>query len=53
MAGQSAEIIVGSIRLPSNVLEAQVAGAHFVTVGTKVLKEMAIHPGTDKSVQGF
>jgi len=52
-AGHSAEIIVGSIRFPSNVLEAQVAGAHIVTVGAKVMKEMATHPGTDKSVQGF
>lgn len=52
-AAHSAEIIVGSIRLPSDVLEAQVAGAHIVTVGAKVLKEMASHPGTDKSVQGF
>lgn len=53
LASHSAEIIVGSIRMPSNVLEAQVAGAHIVTVGAKVLKEMAAHPGTDKSVQGF
>lgn len=52
-AGHKAEIIVGSIRLQTDVLEAHLAGGHIATVGAKILEQMAAHPGTDKSVQGF
>jgi transaldolase len=52
-AGHKAEIIAGSIRLQTDVLEAHLAGGHIVTVGAKVLEQMAAHPATDKSVQGF
>jgi len=52
-AGHTAEIIVGSIRMQSDVLEAHLAGAHIVTAGAKVIEQMASHPATDKSVQGF
>ena len=51
--GHKAEIIVGSIRMQSDVLEAHLAGGHIVTVGLKVMEQMAAHPATDKSVQGF
>jgi transaldolase len=52
--GQSkAEIIVGSIRSAYDVMEAQIAGAHIVTAGPKILQAMASHPQTDASVQGF
>lgn len=51
--GHTAEIIVGSIRMQSDVLEAHLAGGHIVTVGAKVMEQMAAHPATDKSVQGF
>ena len=53
MRGHDAEIIVGSIRMQSDILEAHVAGAHIVTAGAKIVEGMASHPGTDKSVQGF
>jgi transaldolase len=52
-AGHKAEIIVGSIRMQSDILEAHLAGGHIVTAGAKVLEQMSAHPGTDKSVQGF
>jgi transaldolase len=52
-SGHKAEIIVGSIRMQSDVLEAHLAGAHIVTVGAKVVEQMSVHPATDKSVQGF
>jgi transaldolase len=52
-AGHNAEIIVGSIRMQSDILEAHLAGGHIVTAGAKIVEGMASHPGTDKSVQGF
>lgn len=52
-AGHKAEIIVGSIRMQSDVLEAHLAGAHIATVGAKIIEQMSAHPSTDKSVQGF
>lgn len=52
-AGSPAEIIVGSIRMQSDILEAHLAGGHIVTAGAKVIEQMSSHPGTDKSVQGF
>jgi len=52
-AGHEAEIIVGSIRMQTDILEAHLAGGHIVTAGAKVIEQMASHPGTDKSVQGF
>ena len=52
-AGHKAEIIVGSIRMQTDILEAHLAGGHIVTAGAKILEQMAAHPATDKSVQGF
>ncbi len=52
-AGHKAEIIVGSIRMQSDILEAHLAGGHIVTAGAKIVEGMAAHPATDKSVQGF
>jgi transaldolase len=52
-AGHNAEIIVGSIRMQSDILEAHLAGGHIVTAGAKIVEGMAAHPATDKSVQGF
>ncbi len=52
-AGHQAEIIVGSIRMQTDILEAHLAGGHIVTAGAKVIEQMASHPATDKSVQGF
>jgi transaldolase len=52
-AGHDAEIIVGSIRMQTDILEAHLAGGHIVTAGAKIIEQMASHPATDKSVQGF
>lgn len=52
-AGHKAEIIVGSIRMQTDILEAHLAGGHIVTAGAKIIEQMSAHPATDKSVQGF
>lgn len=43
-----AEIITGSIRRGSDVVDAAVAGAHIVTVQPKIIRDMVFHP---KSVE--
>jgi transaldolase len=48
-----AEIIVGSIRHPRDISDAQNAGAHIVTASLKFFETMSGHPQTTKSVQGF
>ncbi len=52
-AGWLAEIIVGSIRHERDVVDAMLAGAHIVTAGLPLLRKMAAHPQTEKSVEGF
>lgn len=52
-AKSSSEIIVGSIRHPRDIAEAQIAGAHIVTASIKFFETMVSHPQTTKSVQGF
>lgn len=47
------EIIVGSIRHPKDIADAQNAGAHIVTASMKFFELMSTHPQTVKSVQGF
>ena len=39
MQGHAAEIIVGSIRMQSDILEAHLAGGHIVTAGAKIVEE--------------
>jgi transaldolase len=53
LAKHPAEIIVGSIRSQTDILDAHIAGAHIVTAGAKILEGMAFHPQTEKSVQSF
>lgn len=48
-----AEIIVGSIRQPSDVAEAIHAGADIITVQPKFFKQMVSHPKTDEVVNQF
>jgi len=48
-----AEIIVGSIRHPRDITDAQTAGGHIVTASLKFFQTMSHHPQTIKSVQGF
>jgi transaldolase len=46
-------IIVGSIRKPSQVADALVAGAHIVTASWPILQEMVNHPTTTKTIADF
>jgi transaldolase len=46
-------IIVGSIRKPEDVDEAAVAGAHIVTIPSKILMQMPYHPKTEETIKEF
>ncbi len=48
-----AEIIIGSIRGPSEIMESFLAGAHIVTSGIASIKSMAIHPKSKESADQF
>jgi len=47
------KIIVGSIRLLTQINEAALAGADIVTVPYKFFPQLAHHPQTDKTIQEF
>ncbi|MGL5330527.1 MAG: fructose-6-phosphate aldolase [Peptostreptococcaceae bacterium] len=47
------EIIVASVRNPIHVLQAARIGAHIATVPYKVIKQMLLHPLTDKGIETF
>ena len=47
------EVLVASVRGPNHVIEAARLGAHVVTLPPKVLRDLALHPLTDKGLAGF
>ena len=47
------EVLVASIRHPMHVVEAARIGAHICTVPPSVLRKLAQHPMTDKSLAAF
>lgn len=47
------EIIVASVRNPIHALQAARIGAHIATVPYKVIKQMMLHPLTDKGIETF
>ena len=47
------EVIVASVRNPTHVVEAALAGAHIATVPYKVLKQLVNHPLTDIGIERF
>ena len=47
------EVLVASVRGPNHVIEAARLGAHVVTVPPKVLRDLALHPLTDKGLAAF
>jgi len=51
--GFSTEIIVASVRNPLHVLEGALMGAHISTIPFKVIKQMSLHPLTDKGLAAF
>lgn len=52
-SGFSTKIIVGSIRLLTQITEAALAGADIITVPYKFFRDLACHPQTDKTIQEF
>jgi transaldolase len=49
----SARLIVGSIRKPEDVAAAVAAGAHIMTVPSKILKQMAFNKRTEETIAEF
>jgi transaldolase len=49
----SARLIVGSIRTPDDVAVALAAGAHIMTVPTKILKQMPFNKRTEETIAEF
>jgi D-glycero-alpha-D-manno-heptose-7-phosphate kinase len=49
----SAQLIVGSIRKPEDVSQAVAAGAHILTIPTKILVQMPYHPKTEDTIKEF
>ena len=47
------EVLVASVRHINHVIEAARLGAHVVTLPPKVLRDLALHPLTDKGLAGF
>jgi transaldolase len=52
-SGFSSKIIVGSIRLLTQINEAALAGADIITVPYKFFSQLATHPQTEKTIQEF
>jgi transaldolase len=49
----TAKIIAGSIRSPSDVIDAAIAGAHILTVPYKIMTQMPFHPKSEETIQEF
>jgi transaldolase len=46
-------LIVGSIRKPEDVAQAMAAGAHIMTIPSKILKQMPYNKRTEETIQEF
>ena len=51
--GFTTEVLAASIRHPMHIVECALAGADVATVPFKVLKQLALHPLTDKGLDSF
>ena len=51
--GYETEVLAASIRHPTHVLEAALAGAHVATIPYKVLEQMVKHPLTTAGIEQF
>ena len=51
--GFDTRIIAASIRHPTHVLQAALAGAHIATVPAAVVRKLALHPLTDRGLEKF
>jgi transaldolase len=47
------EVLAASVRGPNHVIEAARLGAHVATLPPKVLRDLALHPLTDKGLAAF
>ena len=47
------EVLVASVRSPNHVIEAAKMGAHVATLPPAVLRQLALHPLTDKGLAAF
>lgn len=47
------EVLVASVRSPGHVIEAAKMGAHVATLPPAVLRQLALHPLTDKGLAAF
>ena len=47
------QIIVGSIRIPTQITDAAIAGADIITVPYKFFSQLANHPQTDSTIKEF
>jgi transaldolase len=47
------EVLVASVRTPNHVIEAARLGAHVATLPPKLLRDLALHPLTDKGLAAF
>jgi transaldolase len=52
-SGLKARLIVGSIRTPEDVASAFAAGAHIVTIPTKILRQMPFNKRTEETREEF
>ncbi len=51
--GLNAELIAGSIRVPKDVLDAAMAGAHIVTIPYKIMVQLPFHPKSEETIREF
>ncbi len=52
-SGLKAKLIVGSIRTPEDVAQAMAAGAHILTIPTKILRQMPYNKRTEETREEF
>jgi len=52
-SGLKARLIVGSIRTPEDVAQAVAAGAHIMTIPTKILRQMPYNKRTEETKEEF
>lgn len=52
-SGLGAKLIVGSIRSPEDVSVAMAAGAHIMTIPTKILRQMPFNKRTEETIAEF
>jgi transaldolase len=53
VSGLAARLIVGSIRTPEDVSTAMAAGAHIMTIPTKILRQMPLNKRTEETIAEF